>query len=161
MPGDLCTVPRIISLSLLSLATDVSDAILGASGLWLGTRRGAGGTATLTKSFLATSHGYMDNRSSSNSIDKCLFRSQSTANLTNSLLIPAEMFVYFIIYPNTNHIIICKLEFSYLLCPLDTVQIFSDLHFPSTPPIPPCFLAQNCLVTPTLLWVHMHLFSSD
>ena len=44
MPGDLCTDPRIISLSSLSLAT---DATLGASGLWLGTRTGAGGTATL------------------------------------------------------------------------------------------------------------------
>ena len=41
----------IISLSSLSLATDVNDAALGASGLWLGTRTGAGGTATLTKSF--------------------------------------------------------------------------------------------------------------
>ena len=47
MPGDLCTAPRIISLSLLSLATDVTDATLGASGLWLGTRTGAAGTATL------------------------------------------------------------------------------------------------------------------
>ena len=42
--------PQIISLSLLSLATDVTDATLGASGLWLGTRTGAGGTATLTES---------------------------------------------------------------------------------------------------------------
>ena len=40
MPGDLCTAPRIISLSLLSLATDVTDATLGASGLCLGTRTG-------------------------------------------------------------------------------------------------------------------------
>ena len=48
MPGDLCTAPRIISLSPLSLATDVT---LGASGLLLGTQTGAGGTATLTKSF--------------------------------------------------------------------------------------------------------------
>ena len=51
MPGDLCTLPRIISLSPLSLATDVTDATLGASGLWLGTRTGADGTATLTESF--------------------------------------------------------------------------------------------------------------
>ena len=51
MPGDLCTAPRIISLSPLSLGTDVTDATLGASGLWLGTRTGAGGTATLTESF--------------------------------------------------------------------------------------------------------------
>ena len=51
MPGDLCTVPGIISLSPLSLATDVTDAALGTSGLWLGTRTGAGGTATLTKRF--------------------------------------------------------------------------------------------------------------
>ena len=63
MPGDLCTAPRIISLSPLSLATDVTDATLGASGLWLGTRTGAGGTAKLTESFfLATAHGSMDNR---------------------------------------------------------------------------------------------------
>ena len=30
-----------------SLSTDVTDATLGASGLWLGTRKVAGGTATL------------------------------------------------------------------------------------------------------------------
>ena len=36
-------------ISPLSLATDVTDATLGASGLWLGTRTGAGGTATLTE----------------------------------------------------------------------------------------------------------------
>ena len=48
MPGDLCTAPRIILLSPLSLATDVT---LGESGLWLGTRTGAGGTVTLTKKF--------------------------------------------------------------------------------------------------------------
>ena len=29
----------------------MTDATLGASGLWLGTRTGAGGTATLTKRF--------------------------------------------------------------------------------------------------------------
>ena len=52
MPGDLCTASRIISLSSLSLATDVSDATLGESGLWLGTRTGAGGTATLVWNFL-------------------------------------------------------------------------------------------------------------
>ena len=51
MPRDLYTAPRIISLSLLSLVTDVTDATLGASGLWLGTRTGAAGTATLTESF--------------------------------------------------------------------------------------------------------------
>ena len=45
MPGDLCADPRIILLPPLSLATDVTDAILGASGLWLGTRTEAGGTA--------------------------------------------------------------------------------------------------------------------
>ena len=39
MPGDLCTAPRII---LLSLVTDVTDATLGTSGLWLGTRTGVG-----------------------------------------------------------------------------------------------------------------------
>ena len=51
MPGDLCTAPRIISLSPLTLRTDVTDATLGASGLWLGTRTGAGGTTTLTERF--------------------------------------------------------------------------------------------------------------
>ena len=35
----------------LSLATNVTEATLRASGLWLGTRTGAGGTTTLTKSF--------------------------------------------------------------------------------------------------------------
>ena len=57
MPGDLCTAPRIISLSSLSLATDVTDATLEASGLWLETRTGAGGTVTL-----AAAHGCMDSR---------------------------------------------------------------------------------------------------
>ena len=47
--------PRIISLSPLSLATDVTDATLGSSGLWLGTRTGAGGTATLSESFFGRS----------------------------------------------------------------------------------------------------------
>ena len=55
MPGDLRTAPRIISLSPLSLATDVTDATLGASDLWLGTRTGAGGTATLTETFFGRS----------------------------------------------------------------------------------------------------------
>ena len=45
MPGDLCTAPRIISLSPFTLATDVTVATHGASGLWLRTRIGAGGTA--------------------------------------------------------------------------------------------------------------------
>ena len=45
------TAPRIISLSPLSLATNVTDVTIGASGLWLGTRTGAGGTTTLTESF--------------------------------------------------------------------------------------------------------------
>ena len=62
MPGDLYTAPRIISLSSLSLATDVTDATLVASGLWLGTRTEARGTATLTKSFLDRSPWLMDNR---------------------------------------------------------------------------------------------------
>ena len=56
MPGDQCTAPKIISLSLFSLATDVTDATLGASGIWLGTRTGAGGTTyhhTSLKLFLA------------------------------------------------------------------------------------------------------------
>ena len=55
MPGDLCTAPGINSLSRLSLAIDVSDATLGASGLWLGTRTEAGGTTTLTESFFGRS----------------------------------------------------------------------------------------------------------
>ena len=66
MPRDLCTAPRIISFSPLSLATDVTDATLGASGLWLRTRTGAGGTATLTRSFLAAAYGSMDNSSKNN-----------------------------------------------------------------------------------------------
>ena len=53
--GFLCTAPRIISLSPLSLATDVTDATFGACGLWLGTRTGAGGTATVTESFFGRS----------------------------------------------------------------------------------------------------------
>ena len=35
--------------------TDVIDATLGANDLWLGTRTGAGGTATLTESFFGRS----------------------------------------------------------------------------------------------------------
>jgi hypothetical protein len=62
MPGDLCTAPKIISLSRLLLATDGTDATLGTSGLWLGTQTGAGGTATITKRFLAAAHGSMDSR---------------------------------------------------------------------------------------------------
>ena len=55
-----------VALSPLSLATDVTDATLGASGLWLATRTGAGGTATLTESFFfghsAWLHGQLDGR---------------------------------------------------------------------------------------------------
>ena len=51
----LNTVRNSRSLSPLSLTTDVTDATLGASGLWLGTRTGAGGTATLTERFLGRS----------------------------------------------------------------------------------------------------------
>ena len=51
MPGDLGTTPGIISLSPLSLETDVTYVTLGASDLWLGTRTGAGDIATLTESF--------------------------------------------------------------------------------------------------------------
>ena len=47
MPGDLYTAPRIISLSFLSLATDVTDVTHGATDLWLGTRTGAGGITAL------------------------------------------------------------------------------------------------------------------
>ena len=46
----------------LALATDVTYTTLGASGLWLGTRAGAGGTAKLTESFLATAYSSLDNR---------------------------------------------------------------------------------------------------
>ena len=47
MPGDLCTTPKDHFTITLSLATDVTDATLGASGLWLGAWSGAGGTATV------------------------------------------------------------------------------------------------------------------
>ena len=47
MPGDLCTGLGIIPLSPLSLATDVADVTLRASGLWLVTPEGNGGIATL------------------------------------------------------------------------------------------------------------------
>ena len=55
LPGDLCTAPRIIPLSPLSLATNVTDATLRLSDLWLGTRTRAGGTTTLTKRFFGRS----------------------------------------------------------------------------------------------------------
>ena len=44
MPGDLCTALGITSLSPLLLATDVTDATIGASGVQPETRTGAGGT---------------------------------------------------------------------------------------------------------------------
>ena len=47
MPGDMHTASGITSLSPLALAVDVTDMTLGASGLWLGTRTGDGGSATL------------------------------------------------------------------------------------------------------------------
>ena len=71
MPGDLYTAPGIISLSHL-LATDVTDAIIGASGIGLGTRTGAGGTTTLAKSFFGRSpwlHGQQQDLSSTLSME--------------------------------------------------------------------------------------------
>ena len=58
--------PQDHSIIPLSLATDVTDATLWTSGHSLGTRTGAGSTATLTKSFLAAAHGSMDSRSQNN-----------------------------------------------------------------------------------------------
>ena len=59
--------PKIISLSSLSLATDVTDVTLGESILWLGRRTGGGGTAKLDFiAFLAAVHGLMDNRHTRN-----------------------------------------------------------------------------------------------
>ena len=46
----------------LSLATDVTDATLKASGPWPGTRTGAGGTATLAKALLASTYSFMECR---------------------------------------------------------------------------------------------------
>jgi hypothetical protein len=47
MPGYLYTASGIIPFSPLSLATDVTDVIIGASDLWPGTRTDCGGTTTL------------------------------------------------------------------------------------------------------------------
>ena len=47
IPGDLCTATWIISSLSLSLMTEMTDVTFGASGIWLGTWTGAGGTATL------------------------------------------------------------------------------------------------------------------
>ena len=47
MPGDLCTDPGIISWSHLTLATNVTYVIIGASCFWPGAWTGACGTATL------------------------------------------------------------------------------------------------------------------
>ena len=58
-PGDLCRAPGIISLSPLSLATNVTEVTLGTSGLWLGTRTGGDDTATLVS---RNPHGSMGNR---------------------------------------------------------------------------------------------------
>ena len=57
--------PRIISFSSLSLATEVTDATLGTSGLWLGTRTGAVVPQHQLKAFLAVAHGSMENRPNS------------------------------------------------------------------------------------------------
>ena len=51
-----------MSLSPLSLRTYVTDVTLGASGLWLGTRAGAGGTPHYLKTFLAEVHGSIGSR---------------------------------------------------------------------------------------------------
>jgi len=51
IPGDMCTAPK----SPLTLAIDMTDTTLGASGLWLGIQTGAGGTAALTTGFFGCS----------------------------------------------------------------------------------------------------------
>ena len=43
----MCTALGIISLSPYHYLTDVTDVTLGASGVWLGTRTGTGGHATV------------------------------------------------------------------------------------------------------------------
>jgi hypothetical protein len=45
MPGHLCTAPVSFHYNPYHWSTDVADVTLGASGLWLGTRTGTGGTA--------------------------------------------------------------------------------------------------------------------
>ena len=49
-----------ILISPLSLTTDVTDVILGASDHWLGTQTGTGDTVILA--YIAAAHGSMDNR---------------------------------------------------------------------------------------------------
>ena len=51
----MCTALVIISLSPYNQLTDVTNVTLGASGRWLGTRTGAGGTAMLAESFIVSS----------------------------------------------------------------------------------------------------------
>ena len=48
---EICVQPRDHFIIILTLATDVTDTTLGTSGIWLGIRTGAGGTATLAWSF--------------------------------------------------------------------------------------------------------------
>ena len=45
MSGDMCPAPGIISLTPLSLVTNMTDMALGASGLWLENQTGTAGTA--------------------------------------------------------------------------------------------------------------------
>ena len=52
-----------------SLATDVTDATLRASDLWLGIRTGAGGTATLAWRFYAAPYGSVEDRLSIHNLD--------------------------------------------------------------------------------------------
>ena len=94
---------------------------------------------------------------------------QSTPNLTNSLLIAVEMYVYFIIYPPiliTSSSAILNLPIN-SFCPLDrTLVLISDnfcIQF-SLHPLQPFFLFLSLLALTRnchILCVHIHLFSAD
>ena len=97
------------------------------------------------------------------------FQSQSTPDLTNSLLIPVEMYVYSITSPlilMTSPAAILNLPIN-SFCPLDTALILSSDNFllnipPSLPLSQPLVASlKNSLVTPSLLCVHIHSLSSD
>ena len=61
MLGDLSTAPISYHYHPYQLI-DVTYVTLGASGLWLGTRTGVGGTAILASCFSAAAQDSMDNR---------------------------------------------------------------------------------------------------
>jgi hypothetical protein len=95
------------------------------------------------------------------------FQSQSTLNLTNSLLFLLNVHVLFNLPPNINHIIHSHLQLS-SFCSLHTAfsDNFHSILPPSLPLLPsscsfPSDSSWNYHTMSSLPFVHTHLFSSD